>query len=218
MNEECALQQPDRVRSRVRGSHGPDRRDLPLFQKLGALDADSLSSLQTLVHGFVGAFPEGYNDIENGERYAIANACTLKSYFPPEYKQYLLQLDGNQTSDVPDEWEYDTYTPEAKVFEPFISAYLDPHFRARISVLPPGAELDWHIDSNTSYACRAQMMVSGSHRFQIKKKGRVHEQVMVPGDVWFCNTGYSHRVEVLGEETRVAILIGFHYEAIGGGA
>jgi len=214
MNDKCALQDPERIKARVRGENGPDRQKLPLFYKLGTVDPTVVRTIHEEIMFLVNGLPKDYNDIQNSDRYEIAQACKLKTYFPTEYKQYLLQVTGNSSIDVPDEWEYDTYTKEGLKFRSFITPYVNPHFRARIAILPPGAELDWHIDTNTSYACRVQIMISGNQIFEIKKKSDIEQRIMLPGHVWFCNTGYRHRVRVIGDESRVSILVGCHFDAI----
>lgn len=211
MNE-CALQEPERVRARVRGD-GPDRRLLPPFHQIGVLDPLRLADLKAETSYLLSGYPEGYNDIYNEDIYQIAQECKLKMYFPPEYRQILFQVTGNDTP-ARDEWDYKTFTHKALRFSRFIDPFVSKTFRSRLALLPPGHVLDWHIDTNTSYACRVMMIVNGMHRFMVRKKGKTYQTIMRPGEVWFCNTGYSHRVEVVGEDTRVAILLGCHYEAI----
>lgn len=214
MNTECTLQNPEQVKKRVRGIYGPDRRNLPSFANLVTLSPTELKDIQEKVFFFLNDTPIDRNDINNENRYTIAQACMLKKYFPKEYKQYLFQHTSDPVNELPDEWEYTHYRSNGLWLKRIVDQYVEPHFRARIAVLPPGKVLDWHIDTNTSYACRLQIIVSGSHRFLIKRRNEVIEQIMNPGEIWFCNTGYNHRVEVIGDEPRIAILLGCHFDAI----
>jgi len=141
----------------------------------------------------------------------------LKTYFTAAYRQILLQTteDRPESADiVPDEWEYQKYQESAVEFEALINLFVEPHFRARLAVIPPTEKLDWHIDTNTSYACRVSIMIHGHQKFMIKRGGEIETQIMHPGEVWFNNTGFSHSVEVIGDEPRESIVVGCHYEAI----
>jgi len=81
-------------------------------------------------------------------------------------------------------------------------------YRARLAILPAGACLDWHIDTDTSVSCRIQIPLQGSMTWQIRKKDRLEVSHMKPGSIWFTNTGYEHRVENVGNEDRVVLTIG----------
>jgi hypothetical protein len=190
---------------------------LPSFHQLGVYEINQFRTLEGLVIEQLAIHPKDYNDIVNPDIYEIAQACKLKTYFPAAYKQILLQVTGDRpenSDEVPDEWEYQNYREGATEFEGLINQFVEPHFRARIAYLPAEETLDWHIDTNTSYACRIQIMIHGTHKFMINRKGEIAEQIMRAGEVWFCNTGFSHRVEVLGTEPRVGVVLGCHYKAI----
>ena len=219
MKEECELQKSTRVRARVRGEHGPDRNLLPSFHQLGTYNTRNFRKLEVSVIKQLISHPSDHNDITNSEVYRIAQACELKDYFTPSYQQYLLQTVGVRpegSDEIPDEWEYTDYNDDTVEFRDLLNQFVNPHFRSRIAYLPSGEELGWHIDTNTSYACRVQIMIHGEHKFLIKRKGIIEEQIMRQGEVWFVNTGFSHKVEVLGNEPRVGILLGCHFAAIAG--
>ena len=53
-------------------------------------------------------------------------------------------------------------------------------------------ELNWHIDSDTSVMCRAQICLNDNDSvFQSKRKGVVEEFKMKTGEMWFINTGWA---------------------------
>jgi hypothetical protein len=210
-----ALQDKHRVRARVRGNNGPDRKLLPTFQQLGEYDEASFRSLKDLVMARIASHPDGYSDINNADVYEIAQACELKDYFHPTYRQLLLQTTGDRpdgADNVPDEWEYLNY--QEPRFEPLINQFVNPHFRSRIAIAPPKGTVGWHIDTNTNYACRVSIMIQGIQEFKIERNGKTETQVMKPGEVWFKNTGYNHCVEVLSDEPRIVIITGCFYQAI----
>ena len=56
-----------------------------------------------------------------------------------------------------------------------IKKYLEDNFgevyRARISVMPPGHELFWHIDTDTSVLCRMQLAIRAEgSEFQFRNR------------------------------------------------
>lgn len=212
--KKCALQESSRVRARVHGNHGPDRKALPSFRLLGCLNQNQFHSLERLVIEQLAGHSPDYNDINNPATYEIAQACTLKTYFTPAYRQILLQTTNRPEGGVPDEWEYTDYIENADGFAEIINQFANPHFRARIAVLPPEEKLDWHIDTNTSYACRVSIMVHGQQEFLINRGGNIEQQIMKAGEIWFSNTGFSHSVAVIGDEPRVSVLVGCHHSAI----
>ena len=211
----CLLQESKRVRARVHGNNGPDRKLLPAFHLLGQIeDRWTFTSLKNLVVEQLLSHSPDYNDINNPETYQIAHACELKSYFPPEYRQLLLQEISHLKNEVPEEWEYNSYRTGTEEIGNLISGLVDPHFRSRIAVLPPSEELGWHIDTNTSYACRVNIMLHGQQKFMIKRGKDIEMQIMKPREIWFSNTGYSHSVKVIGDEPRIAVLFSCHHSAI----
>ena len=210
----CALQDTSRVRARVQGNNGPDRKLLPTFHRIGVYDVVDYRALEGLVAKQLEDHAPDYNDINNPNVYAIAQSCELKTYFTSAYRQILLQTTAENDDIVPDEWEYQEYQESAVEFETLINQFVKPHFRARLAIIPPTEKLDWHIDTNTSYACRVSIMIHGHQKFMINRGGKIETQIMHPGEVWFNNTGFSHSIEVIGDETREGIVVGCHYEAI----
>jgi hypothetical protein len=198
---------PNRAKQRVRGVNGPDRKELPPFHQLGTITSSQL----VIIRKTVASLLTGTNDIHDSEDYRIAKNCQLRQYFPQSYQQILLQI-PEYSSEAMDESDYGIY--KHNELEGFISSFAPKHFRARIAYLPQGEILDWHIDTNTSYACRVFMILDGEQKFVVKKRGIIYDQTMKAGDVWFGNTGYSHRVEVLGPEPRIAILFSCYYSSI----
>ena len=47
--------------------------------------------------------------------------------------------------------------------------------------------------------------------FQFKRKGVVEEFKMKPGEMWFINTGWAHRV-LAGDTSRRSAIFGFDYK------
>jgi len=204
------------ARQNVRGNNGPDRKELPNFKLLGALSfTDSALVLGAAQH-ILAEVGEDYNDINN-ETYRVAQDCPLKTYFPPTYRQVLIQTpitDGVAEEDyrcIPalDGKSRITIYHVLKIFG------LNDFYRARLAILPPGGVLDWHIDTNTSVSCRVQIPIMGDCIWEIRRKKEVEARVLTPFQVSFTNTGYAHRVSnPHPTEDRVCLTIGCHYDAI----
>ena len=72
--------------------------------------------------------------------------------------------------------------------------------------------MNWHIDQDTSVICRAQLCLNENDSvFQFNRKGKIEEFSMKPGEIWFINTGWSHRV-VTNTKLRRSAIFGFDYK------
>ena len=202
------------ARQNVRGDNGPDRQELPSYRLLGALSFTDSCVILGAVQALLSEVGEAHNDINNAEAYQIAQGCPLKTYFPPTYRQVLLQkpmTDGSTEED----YRCIRGHQGLKIYHSLKSFGLTDFYRARLAVLPPGGVLDWHIDTNTSVSCRVQIPIIGNCIWGINRKNKVGQQCLRPFEVWFTNTGYSHRVEnTHPTEDRVCLVIGCHYDAI----
>ena len=96
------------------------------------------------------------------------------------------------------------------------TAFVKP-YRARISVMHGGNELNYHIDTDTSVLCRVQIpaQTTGS-LFQWKTKTEEVSLTMKLGEAYFVNTGWLHRVINPTDSIRVVLLFGVDYENISG--
>ena len=75
-------------------------------------------------------------------------------------------------------------------------------------------EIKWHIDTDTSVACRAQICLGVNDRvFQFKDSTGIHELKMRPGELCFINTGWNHRV-ISGTTLRRQAILSFHFDYI----
>lgn len=200
---------------------GPDRKLLPNFYRLlNVDDKRQFRLVRSSVKSIIDKAGPRKNDINNSERYKLAQDCPLKTYFPSSYRQILLQLEmgleAENTDATTEEFNYTCYKDqEARSgIGEFLEEIVPGHYRARIAILPPGNVLDWHIDSNTSYSCRIQIPIFGSCHWQIRRRKDIESRVLNPGEVWFTNTGFPHRVENLGDEDRVVLIIGCKFDAI----
>lgn len=193
-------------RMRVNGT-GPKRQQLKFFQKLGEAPQEVLDELNQMLD-------ENPNNDIGGDVYGISQAINHQEVFNTSgYRQILVQTKppGNMGVDV-DEYLYNYWTKEVKA-KKFLDQYFDNTYRFRMSEMGGAYEMNWHIDSCTSFMCRAQICLNENDSvFEFKGRGGVvHSFTMKPGELWFINTGWLHRV-ISGKVPRRVAIFGFHFD------
>jgi hypothetical protein len=200
-------------RQRIKGD-GPDRTLLKSFYKLGELSDNTIDELKYIVSN------NHTNDI-GGDRYSISNTIDYaKTHGIKEsgYRQILLQgkQDGKnyetavekqvftENEFLYERWLTDQYNLTSTISD--IASYFKAVYRFRISETYPNYEIPWHIDTNTSVACRAQICITDDDSiFEFKTRTGIHNLSMKPGELWFINTGWNHRVLAKAKLRQVAI-------------
>lgn len=194
-------------RMRVGGT-GPKRNKLKFFQKMGEVPAEVLEELNKILDD------RSDNDI-GGDVYGISQAINYRKVFDTNgYRQILIQTKppGKIGIDV-DEYLYDHWTKEVKA-KKFLENHFKAVYRFRMSEMGHQHSLNWHIDSCTSYMCRAQICLNENDSvFEFKGRDGVHSFTMKPGELWFINTGWNHRV-VSGDKSRRVAIFGFHFDDV----
>lgn len=192
-------------RLRVNGD-GPKRNKLKPFYKIGEVSNEVVRELNDLLMQHNG------NDI-GADVYGISQAINYKQVFNTAgYRQYLIQTKppGNEGIDV-DEYLYHYWTKEVKAKKE-LEKYFKNVYRFRMSEMTNHHSINWHIDSCTSFMCRAQICLNANDSyFEANDKKEIHRLNMKPGELWFINTGWQHRVITNETPRRVAIL-GFSFD------
>lgn len=185
-------------RQRVRGD-GPRRDELVTFAKLGTVSDDLVAKLNEIADRRAG------NDL-GSDAYNISQHCDVNNVFiDTGYRQILIQ-ERQSDVDTADEHMYTEYNEDVTI-DGFNQIY-----RLRISEMAPGHEMNWHIDTDTSVMCRAQICLNDNDSvFQFKRRGQIEQFTMKPGEMWFINTGWLHRV-VSKDITRRSAIFGFDYK------
>ena len=87
---------------------------------------------------------------------------------------------------------------EVKIISNFLKSKFKTIWRCRINVIPQFGGLPWHIDTNTSVACRVYLPLTSNidqdNLFEIERRGCINSLKMKVGEFWFVNTGFKHRV------------------------
>lgn len=185
-------------RDRVIGN-GPDRKTLPTFRHLGSVD-DAVMAL---------AIAEARQaECDCGkDHYPLSIEHPLKYHFGEDYIQHLLQHPVTNGLDPKD------YIVNASPIVDVLRKTLNgmAFYRARMSCLKPGHVAPWHIDTNTSVACRLQFMIEGEAKWSVKRGGEIETQIIRPGEIWFCNSGFPHMVENCGVGNRWVMILDCDY-------
>lgn len=206
---ECKIEKTKK--SRVMGNNGPRRHEMVEY----AIIDDKVP--QQVVDDILNIGLNYYGNDLGGDSYQISQHCDVKSNFTSSdsYRQILLQhLDGD---DDIDETKYTKWREDLNLDA--IREYLERTFkkvyRARISVMPKGGDLNWHIDTDTSVLCRAQIPAfhEGS-KFQWKTKRGEFDLEMIVGNTYFVNAGWLHRVVNESDNVRVVLIFGIDYDNI----
>lgn len=202
---ECVIEQTKRTR--VRGS-GPKRKELKPFAKLHTLDTDLINEILKLSE-------IQQNDLGT-DKYEISKHCNFETVFNAnkKYRQVLLQTKKSNDASSVDEFAYTEWDESVpKSLQAELTSLFGDVFRFRISVMEGDHSLNWHIDTDTSVICRAQICLNANQSsFDFSVKGEESSYSANPGDVHFVNTGWSHRV-VNGSNQRIVAIFGFRFDA-----
>lgn len=196
-NEKCLIEKTKRTR--VRGS-GPRRDDFVTFQKIGDVSPELVDQLNAILD------ENPQNDL-GGDNYNISQQCNLEEVFNAvgDYRQVLIQ-ESIHDADTANELDYTQYKYDVTIPK-FNFVY-----RLRLSHMKPGHTINWHIDTDTSVMCRAQICLNDNDAvFKFKRRGVIEEFKMKKGEMWFINTGWLHSVEG-GETERKVAIFGFEYK------
>lgn len=198
-------------RNRVVGHNGPRRNELKTFFMIDDNVPDGV--INEIIH-----IVETYHNNDLGsDNYQISQHCDLTTAFQTTggYRQLILQK-CNDTDDIIDEKNYiywrddiDCLNIKKYLLDTFGSCY-----RARISVMPPGHDLEWHIDTDTSVLCRAQIVATPGSRFEFKTKTGEESNYMNDHHLYFINTGWTHRVINPTTSDRIVLIVGIDYDVI----
>ena len=168
------------------------RKEKPLIEFLGTVDPDMC--LDHMVHAGNWSLQDTLSLRDhNGIDYDVDK---LNSYNHSNI-QYS-EVDYSQTVD------YRCVYPEYRLLVDTIQMVIGDTYRMRWAKLDGGAVLDWHMDPPTGD--RFIIVVQGSHEVQFDVKGKIVSQQMGPGEIWYINSNWYHRVINNSLDDRYAIL------------
>jgi hypothetical protein len=207
MSESCLINATKK--QRVSGNNGPRRHELQAFETVDVnVPQDVIDQILYIANNYEG------NDL-GGDNYQISQHCDVKTAFTAStsYRQILLQecKDG----DVIDEKNYNTWRTDLNTdaIQSYLQRKFKQTYRTRISIMPPGHDLNWHIDTDTSVLCRVQIAAqSDGSQFQFKTKQGHSSLIMKTNSAYFVNTGWTHRVVNTTDSTRIVLIFGILFD------
>lgn len=188
---------------------GIKRKFLPNFIKLGDFSNDK--NFFDIVYNIYKNNKQ-INHIGTDTYYPISLDSPLIKWFPSTYQQILLQtFNGSQDVEGQIEENYNVEIEEFKEVHEYIKKYLPiNYYRARLAILYPGYELDWHIDTCTSVSCRIHFVIKGPSKWFVYRNKTIEEKILNTGEIWFTNAGYPHKVINDTNDPRIVLLLGAH--------
>jgi hypothetical protein len=211
---ECPIKSSKK--QRVVSSHGPRRNQVA---ECVAIDHQASQEFLTAVKTIVQQYT---TDDLGGDLYEVSKHCesveNFKQGVDTNYRQIVLQKLPQGKEQIMNEtlyteWRDDIDCSEIKKY--FDSLYgPEKYYRARISVMAPHHELNWHIDTDTSVLCRTQTVVQSlSSFFETKNRQGIQSNVMEEGKTYFINQGWPHRV-VNNDGWRIVVIVGVLFDDI----
>jgi hypothetical protein len=201
----CLIANSKRLRV---GGNGPGRKDLLPFARIGTVPETVMNALLEIPNIISG------NDL-GGDNYQISKHCDLEGVFNigNGYRQILLQSKISNNSDIDEfaytEWNNIVYDD----IKNFLYSMFDNVYRFRMSVMSENHELNWHIDTDPSIMCRAQICLNNTDaQFEFKTKSGIQTLKMERGGLYFINTGWSHRVVNSSKSERIVAIFGFEFK------
>ena len=124
------------------------------------------------------------------------------------YSQCDIQTRSPESKDTEENYNI---TPEdfIKVKDEVSYMLQSPVCRMRYSKILKNDILDYHIDQPGKD--RFVMVIEGEHIMHIKTRKGHFQQLMLPGEVWYINSNWEHKVENIGKQERLALLGCFEY-------
>jgi len=188
-------------RNRVRGK-GPKRNQLVIFKKLGEVSDETYEYLNNFLN------ENTHSDIGT-DAYSITRNVDYEKVFNvgQKYRQVVLQKNKTSNDDTIDEHDYDKWIIGSELIQGEIKRFFKKIYRFRLSEMQPKHSLNWHIDTDTSVMCRAQICLNENDSdFLFKDRKGIYKLGMKPKEFWFINTGWPHAVENYTGVRRVAIM------------
>jgi mannose-6-phosphate isomerase-like protein (cupin superfamily) len=174
----------------------------PLYHYFGNLEYDTLDFF---VNSFSGAQNTISNAMELRDKHGLDDGYRK---FLENYGQYDIQF--KKDDEFGDERDYKMFSEAAKPYlEEIAIKFGALVYRTRYATIEPDDVLEWHVDQPTMD--RWCIVLEGEQTFEIKTRQDIFPQKMMPGQIWFINSSWEHRVINTGNKRRLALLGCFEY-------
>ena len=211
---ECPIK--NSKKERVSSTHGPRRTQV---SECIVIDSNVGREFIDTVKHIARTYTQ---DDLGGDLYEVSKYCesveNFKQGVDTNYRQIVLQKLPEGREQIMDETLYTEWRDDINcgpIKEYFDKLYGEgKYYRARISVMAPQHELNWHIDTDTSVLCRTQTVVQSSNSlFEAKNREGVQSNLMEEGNTYFINQGWPHRV-VNNGGWRIVVIVGVFFDNI----
>lgn len=168
-----------------------NRRNKPVFKLLGHVD---LTDVEKYLPG--------------SQDWSIKDTLSLREQNNIEYDLEKLKFyNHSMIQTATDTTVAANYRHTVPGYEPLVDMFqqqLGKVFRMRWAMLQQSEDLDWHIDppNGDRFIC----LYRGTHTVHVKTDQRTVSQPMQPGELWYLNSNWYHRVENTSNNDRYAIL------------
>ena len=168
------------------------RRNNPPFKLLGDISSDYCLQFSKHIKNWTLRDTLQLRDSNNTDY----DASRIKGY-----NHSNIQYNTHQQPEITDyNLTYSEYNPLVE----HVQNVIGNTYRMRWAKLNADTTLDWHLDPPTGD--RFVIVVRGSHLCEVKLKDRIETQEMLPGEVWYLNSNWYHRVINPNTQDRYAIL------------
>jgi len=174
----------------------------PLYHYYGDLSNETLEY-------FKSSFDNSLDTLDNAKALRDKNGLD-DGYreFLENYSQYDIQF--KESDEFGDERDYKMFKQVHKKYLEEIAIMLGSLvYRTRYATIKAGEILPWHVDQPT--LDRWCIVLEGEQTFEIKMRNKTEPQIMLPGQIWYINSSWEHRVINTGNEERLALLGCFEY-------
>ena len=183
------------------------RINYPYFQSYGHLTEASLHTLRQNFKNTPNTLMETTRLLR--EYQLDEDVAKLTPQIVADYGQHDIQTHKPGT-----EFTEDNFTVLRDVFKPVYEeiAYMlsSPICRMRYATIQQNDDLEYHSDQPGKDRC--VMVIDGEHVIHVKAKNdKQIKQLMLPGELWYLNSNWEHRVENTGSGLRLALLGCFDY-------
>ena len=176
-----------------------NRKTKPVFEQVGAINVDLLLPYTSNIIGWT---------LEDTLNLRDKNNVSYKEDKLKFYNHCTIQMPNNKLPS-PDAVDYVVPKQEYEELVNIVQDEIGDTFRMRWAKLEARQTLDWHIDPPTGD--RFIIVVKGEHTVEIQTKADTHSQSMLPGEVWYINSNWYHRVINNTNIDRYAVLGCFNY-------
>ena len=190
----------------ILGKNGPRRDALPTFLDIGVeAPQEVIDEILNLVN------TDSCNDLDR--QVFLNQDDKFVNYLGPKYRQIYLQ---EPSYDGCLEEEYLEWNDKSPKLQKFMEELFGDVCRARISITPTDFESHWHIDTDTSVLCRAQLIIqSDGCGIEFNRRNEISYCDFKPKRVYFINVGWSHRLVNFNKDIpKISIVFGIHYKNI----